>query len=169
MLGHRLLRRDHVACDQVLADRVVFLVGEVHAHAIGEIQPADDVDALVDPLQVVGQHHVPLLGRERLAATREQVEASQRLARHYENEYKSGRRSLLDLLDAENAVFSSQFQLASVTAVQVFSAYQLLATMGRLLATLGIAAPPEARAGLLDQTDRGPFGIDLEIEPLRKP
>jgi adhesin transport system outer membrane protein len=109
------------------------------------------------------------IGGERLAATREQVEASQRLARHYEDEYKGGRRSLLDLLDAENTVFSSQFQLASVTAVQVFSAYQLLATMGRLLATLGIAAPPEAQGGLLDQTHRGPFGINLEIEPLRKP
>ncbi|MFO7580703.1 MAG: hypothetical protein R6W74_10930, partial [Nitrosomonas halophila] len=48
-------------------------------------------------------------------------------------------RSLLDLLDAENAVFTSRFQLASVTAVQVFAGYQLLATMGRLLATLGPA------------------------------
>jgi adhesin transport system outer membrane protein len=75
---------------------------------------------------------------------------------------------LLDLLDAENAAFSSRFQLASISAVQVFAAYQLLAAMGRLLATLGVLAPPEARAGLLEQTNRGPFGFDLEIEPLRQ-
>jgi outer membrane protein, adhesin transport system len=108
------------------------------------------------------------IGGDRLAATREQVEASQRLVRQYEDEYMIGRRSLLDLLDAENAAFSSQFQLASVSAVRVFSAYQLLATMGRLLPTLGVHAPPEARAILLDQLDRGPLGIRLEIEPLRK-
>lgn len=110
------------------------------------------------------------MGGERVQATREQVEANQRLVRQYEDEYKAGRRSLLDLLDAENATFSSRFQLASVTAVQVFAGYQLLATMGRLLATLGIAVPPEARAGLLEHIDRGPFGfdLDLEIEPLRK-
>jgi adhesin transport system outer membrane protein len=108
------------------------------------------------------------MGGERVAATRRQVEASQSLARQYEDEYTGGRRSLLDLLDAENAVFTSRFQLASVSAVQTFAAYQLLATMGRLLATLGVHVPPEARAGLLHQVDRGPFGLDLEIEPLRK-
>jgi outer membrane protein, adhesin transport system len=108
------------------------------------------------------------MGGERVAATRRQVEASQSLARQYEDEYKGGRRSLLDLLDAENAVFTSRFQLASVSAVQVFAAYQLLATMGRLLATLGVHVPPEARGGLLHQTDRGPFGLELDIEPLRK-
>jgi outer membrane protein, adhesin transport system len=108
------------------------------------------------------------MGGERVAATRRQVEASQSLARQYEDEYTGGRRSLLDLLDAENAVFTSRFQLASVSAVQVFAAYQLLATMGRLLATLGIHVPPEARGGLLHQTDRGPLGLDFEIEPLRK-
>ena len=40
---------------------------------------------------------------------------------------------------------------------------------GRLLATLGIAAPPEARGGLLDQTDRGPFGIDLDNDTVTCP
>ena len=110
------------------------------------------------------------MGGERVAATRKQVEANQRLARQYEDEYKVGRRSLLDLLDAENAAFSSRFQLASVSAVQVFAAYQLLATMGRLLATLGVLAPPEARGGLLEETHLGPLGLGLglELEPLRK-
>ena len=46
----------------------------------------------------------------------------------------------------------------------------LFAGFGLLLATLGVVAPPEAQAGLLEQTHRGPLGIhlDLEIEPLRK-
>lgn len=107
------------------------------------------------------------IGGERVAAVQDQVEAAQRLVRQYESEYKVGNRSLLDLLDAENAAFTSQFQLASVTAVRSFAAYQLLATMGRLLAVLGIQVPPEAAATVLDQIDRGPLGIGLDIEPLR--
>ena len=75
-------------------------------------------------------------------------------------------RSLLDLLDGENARFNSQFQFQSAAAVHYFSAYQLLAHMGRLLSTLGVAAPAEVIADHVEQTQRSLFHVD--IEPLRQ-
>jgi hypothetical protein len=52
--------------------------------------------------------------------------------------------------------------------VHLFSAYQLLASMGRLLDTLGVAAPAEAIADHRLQSQKN-FGVfNIEIEPLRK-
>lgn len=105
-------------------------------------------------------------GSTRLAALREQVGANDRTVVAYREEYQLGKRSLLDLLDGENARFNSQFQFQSAAAVHYFSAYQLLAHMGRLLSTLGVAAPAEVIADHVEQTQRSLFHVD--IEPLRQ-
>ena len=105
-------------------------------------------------------------GAQRVAASRRQVAATTSVISAYREEYKLSRRSLLDLLDAENANFTSQFQLTSAEAVHRFAAYQLLASMNRLLKTLGISPPSEARSDFLEQTQHGIFTLD--IEPLRQ-
>ena len=105
------------------------------------------------------------VGAQRVAATREQAAATKRVLTAYQQEYKGGKRSLLDLLDAQNASFTSQFQLTSAEAVHVFSAYQLLGAMNQLLRTFGIAAAEGARTDLADQSRRSFYSID--IEPLR--
>ncbi len=83
----------------------------------------------------------------------------------YQDEYKAGKRSLLDLLDAQNATFTSQFQLASAEAINIFAAYQLLGAMNSFLSSMGIAEAPELEPTLLEQSKQNLFSID--IEPLR--
>jgi len=109
------------------------------------------------------------IGRERVGLFRQQFAKAKKVVEAYKQEYELSKRSLLDLLDSESALFSSSFQLTSVNAVRIFSAYQLLATMGGLLDSLGVAAPAEAVANHRVQSQR-PLGIfNINIEPLRKP
>ncbi len=86
------------------------------------------------------------VGGSRVASLRKRTADSRRVIRAYEDEYKLSNRSLIDLLDAENAYFNSQFQLESVRAVHIFSGYQLAAGIGQLLEKLKVNAP-EAASG----------------------
>ncbi len=107
-------------------------------------------------------------GRSRLSIIRKQVRINQGIVKSYQEEYELGKRSLLDLLDAESALFNSRFQLSSVEAVYKFAAYQLVASTGRLLQTLKVAAPAEVKADHRQQSQK-PMGIfNIEIEPLRQ-
>ncbi len=107
-------------------------------------------------------------GRKRLSLIRQQVAANRGIVRSYQEEYELSKRSLLDLLDAESALFNSRFQMTSVNAVYNFAGYQLLASMGRLLESMRISAPAESRADHREQSQR-PLGIfKIDIEPLRQ-
>ncbi len=59
----------------------------------------------------------------------------------YEQQFNIGQRTLLDLLDAENELFTARGQLVSADVNQLISGYRLLASTGSLLRTAGIAAP----------------------------
>lgn len=106
-----------------------------------------------------------VIGKERVEAAQQQVNSNQSLVKQYREEYKLAKRSLLDLLDSETALFNSQFQLASAKAVRLFSAYHLLAATGRLLNSLGVEAPAESYVQVPDLSKTSPFNVD--IEPLR--
>jgi len=107
-----------------------------------------------------------IIGKKRVSAAQQQVNSNDRLVKQYREEYRLAKRSLLDLLDSETALFSSQFQLSSAKAARLFSAYRIQASTGRLLASLGVHAPAEAfvRAPQLENTSI----INIEIEPLRQ-
>jgi len=107
-----------------------------------------------------------VIGKKRVSATQQQVNSNDQLVKQYREEYRLAKRSLLDLLDSETALFSSQFQLASAKAARLFSAYNVQASTGRLLATLGVHAPPEAHVEIPNLERTGIFQID--IEPLRQ-
>ncbi len=62
----------------------------------------------------------------------------------YEQQFNIGQRSLLDLLDAENELFTARGQLLSADLNQLRSGYRMLAVDGMLLKTMQIAAPKEA-------------------------
>lgn len=107
-------------------------------------------------------------GRKRLSVISQQVAANQGIVRAYQEEYELSKRSLLDLLDAESALFNSRFQRSSVEAVYKFASYQLMASMGRLLSSIGVQPPAEVRADHREQAHR-PMGVfTLDIEPLRQ-
>jgi outer membrane protein, adhesin transport system len=107
-----------------------------------------------------------IIGQQRVSAAQRQVNSNDQLVKQYREEYKLAKRSLLDLLDSESALFNSQFQLTSVKAVRLFSAYHLQAATGRLLASLGVQAPAEANVQVPDLSSTSIFKID--IEPLRQ-
>ncbi len=107
-------------------------------------------------------------GGERVDSFRQQVTLNRKVVKGYLEEYELSKRTLLDLLDSENALFNSRFQLESIHAVHLFSAYQVLASMGKLLQNLGIAPPPETLADHRTQSQKS-FGMfNINIEPLRK-
>lgn len=62
----------------------------------------------------------------------------------YGQQFQVGQRTLLDLLDAENELFTSRGQLISADINQMRAAFRMLATGGKLLKTLGISAPEQA-------------------------
>lgn len=62
----------------------------------------------------------------------------------YQQQFEVGQRTLLDLLDAENELFTARGQLVSADINTIRSAYRLLASTGQLLKTLNVAAPEQA-------------------------
>jgi adhesin transport system outer membrane protein len=101
-------------------------------------------------------------GSARLDGLRKQLGKSKEVAIAYADEYKVGKRSLLDLLDSESSRFNVEIQVVSQEHVQVFSGYRVLGAIGRILQALGISAPAEADAGRRQSIrDNGPFTIHL--------
>ncbi len=62
----------------------------------------------------------------------------------YEQQFQVGQRTLLDLLDAENEVFTSRGQLITADINQMRSAFRMLAVSGRLLKTMNIQAAEQS-------------------------
>jgi adhesin transport system outer membrane protein len=59
----------------------------------------------------------------------------------YQQQFSLGERTLLDLLDSENELFTAQRRLAEVKNLQMFTQYRIKATMGELLKSQGVVAP----------------------------
>ncbi|MCB1462761.1 MAG: TolC family outer membrane protein [Nitratireductor sp.] len=81
------------------------------------------------------------IGSSQVASLRRQVDQNEKIITTYQDEYSAGRRSLLDVLDAENTSFSSKFELSNTYSLHLYSSYELLAQMGILLEQLGITPP----------------------------
>src|SRR5665213_418687 len=65
----------------------------------------------------------------------------------YDQQFEVSQRSLLDLLDAQDAFFQSQVRAATAQSQAVFAAYKILAIEGQLLQALNVPPPPEADPG----------------------
>lgn len=59
----------------------------------------------------------------------------------YQKQFSLGERTLLDLLDSENELFTASRRLAEVKNIQLFTQYRIKATMGELLKSQGVVAP----------------------------
>ena len=81
------------------------------------------------------------VGRRQVNAISRQLSQNRSVVSSYRNEYEANRRSLLDVLDAENSRFATEFDLSNARAIQRFATYQLAANTGRLLDVLGIQRP----------------------------
>jgi len=62
----------------------------------------------------------------------------------YEQQFEVAQRTLLDVLDAENELFTSEGQLITAQTNEQLASYRILAVGGVLLETLGVSAPEQA-------------------------
>lgn len=88
-------------------------------------------------------------GGQRLAPLRRQVKLSGQVVKNYETEYGLSKRSLLELLNAENARLNVTIDLVTTESLHVFSAYRILGAMGGILDVFGIVAPAAPDVGRL--------------------
>lgn len=63
----------------------------------------------------------------------------------YQEQFSLGDRSLLDMLDSENEVFSAQRRYVELQFVEMFSTYRINARMGELLKSMSIQPPTAAQ------------------------
>ena len=69
------------------------------------------------------------------------VDRSANVRSAYQKQFSLGERTLLDLLDSENELFSASRRLAEIKNVQLFTQYRIKATMGQLFKSQGVVAP----------------------------
>ena len=91
-----------------------------------------------------------------LEALDRQASVSDDLLLSYRSQFNVGRRSLLDVLDAQNTRFNTQVRLETARFSQLFAQYQTLAATNNFLDALSIA--PGAGAGEMEREefDYGP-------------
>jgi adhesin transport system outer membrane protein len=82
--------------------------------------------------------------RGRRVALQNQVAATAKVRDAYSKQFDLGQRTLLDLLDIQNELFTTRSQLVTEDFTVKFGVYRTLATMGMLLQTMGVPAPAEA-------------------------
>ena len=96
---------------------------------------------------------------ERVAVLDRQIDAGKRLTGAYRQEFEGGRRSMLDLLEAQNVHFNVQIQRSTSSALATYSRYQLIAATGNLLEHFHIASNVEA------EEDLRPWNRDAHDRP----
>jgi outer membrane protein, adhesin transport system len=69
------------------------------------------------------------------------VDRSTKVRTSYQQQFSLGERTLLDLLDSENELFTAQQRLAQIKSLQTYTQYRIKADMGQLLRSQGVVAP----------------------------
>lgn len=91
----------------------------------------------------------------RLKQLQSQLSRANVLVTDYEEQFKIGQRSLLDLLDTQNTKFNTQVAVETAETAYTFAGFRLIASMGTFLSTLGLDAP-HAAAGHARQAVAAP-------------
>ena len=75
---------------------------------------------------------------------RDYADYTARVREAYQQQFSLGQRTLLDLLDSENELFTASRRLEEVRFVEQFTQYRIKATTGSLLKAHGVVAPMAA-------------------------
>lgn len=89
----------------------------------------------------------------RLGHLRAELATQSKVVNSYKQQFEIGKRSLLDLLDAQNSKFAVQISTETANASTLLSEYRILAATGTLLKTVAVKEPPQARAYARPQAD----------------
>ncbi len=73
-----------------------------------------------------------------------QAAANTEVVRAYKDQFSLDRRTLLDVLDAQNELFVSRSNTINAEFLEMFSVFRLLGLKGQLFPTMGIAYPRES-------------------------
>lgn len=73
-----------------------------------------------------------------------QAAANSEVVRAYKDQFSLDRRTLLDVLDAQNELFVSRTNTINAEFLEMFSVFSLLGLKGQLLPTLNVAYPRES-------------------------
>lgn len=84
---------------------------------------------------------------EQLNYLRDHVEAAMATRNAYQKQFDLGKRSLLDLLDAENELFEARRAFVSAERDFALSQYRILNATGRLLASMRVRLPASYQQG----------------------
>jgi len=90
------------------------------------------------------------VAQKRLPILKSRVDATALTRDGYAKEFNIGQRTLLDLLDTENEFYTARSEYINGRYIERFSNYRLMADMGKLLATLGVAPREESMSASRD-------------------
>ncbi|CAH1649380.1 Channel protein TolC [Hyphomicrobiales bacterium] len=98
----------------------------------------------------------------------QQASLGDRLVSAYSEQFQVGRRSLLDLLDAQNTRYNAKVLHETAAMAARFSEYRILASTGQLVSSFGLRPPKQAEA--YARTEAGvPPTADAETLPRYSP
>lgn len=81
----------------------------------------------------------------RLEPAKQHMDASEQTRDDYRKQFNIGQRTLLDLLDSENELFTARSNYVNAQYTELFGKYRVLADMGKLNESLGVSLPDEAK------------------------
>ncbi|CAH6660107.1 TolC family outer membrane protein [Pseudocitrobacter vendiensis] len=90
--------------------------------------------------------------KKQVPIAKDYAERSATVRTAYQEQFSIGERSLLDMLDSENEVFTAQRRYVEMQFVEMFTTYRINARIGDLLKQLKIQAPSAAQPGEEQQT-----------------
>jgi adhesin transport system outer membrane protein len=86
-----------------------------------------------------------LTSSDRLPKLKAHADATEQTRDAYAKQFNIGQRTLLDLLDSENELYTARSNYIDGQYVEMFARYRLLADMGKLVEELGVAPREEAK------------------------
>lgn len=102
---------------------------------------------------------------DRIRALSGQVKAGEQVVSAYRSEYELDKRSLLDLLNAEQIRYNAAVGLINAKGLAVFADYQLLAASGTLLGVMRVGLPGEAANPMRNLKENGALIPPLDFAP----
>lgn len=113
-----------------------------HRYQVAKERRADTARQVEDDVRQTWARMVS--AGERAREFSAQAAANAEVVRAYKDQFALDRRTLLDVLDAQNELFVSRSNTINSEFLEMFSVFRLLGLKGQLLPTLGVAYPRES-------------------------
>jgi adhesin transport system outer membrane protein len=113
-----------------------------HRYQVSKERRADTARSIENDVRQTWARMVSAGERARQFAS--QAAANTEVVRAYKDQFALDRRTLLDVLDAQNELFVSRSNTINAEFLEMFSVFRILALKGSLLPTMSVAFPREA-------------------------